>query len=102
MIQHVDRSAPLAEATWLAVEATVVHVAPPRFISGIPDELHETQVSPVRRLCDLYEIATEYKVVQGNPIHDLVALTHKDDLNQLVFVRLKIGKHPNLLQKFKA
>jgi Trk K+ transport system NAD-binding subunit/nucleotide-binding universal stress UspA family protein len=64
----------------LQASLTAVNVDLPRYLSGLSEEDVHSEVVPVRRLCELYEIPLDYRHFEGNPVHELVGESGNHDL----------------------
>lgn len=64
----------------LGARLTAVNVDLPHAVSGLADEELHSEVVPVRRLCELFEVPLDYRHRSGNPIRELVAESERHQL----------------------
>ncbi len=57
-----------------------VNVDPPAHISGLAQEDLHHEVEPIRRLCQLYDVALDYHHHEGNPIAKILLEATENDL----------------------
>ncbi len=64
----------------LEASLTAINVDLPQYLSGLPEEEIHAEVTPIRRLCELYEVPLDYQHREGNPIRELVDAAKDHDL----------------------
>ena len=76
----------------LEATLTAINVDLPRYISGLPEEDIHSEVVPIRRLSELYEVPLDYRHREGNPIRQLLKEATQHDL---VVVARRWGRRDN-------
>ncbi len=64
----------------LGSSITAMNVDLPRYISGLEEDVIHEEVVPIRRLCELHEVALDYRHAWGNPVKHLIAEADQHDL----------------------
>lgn len=64
----------------LEASLTAINVDLPKYISGLSEEEVHSEVVPIRRLCELYEVPLDYQHREGNPIRELTDAAKDHDL----------------------
>lgn len=79
---HNLRSAELAIdiTRQLGASLTAVNVNLPHYLSGLAEEEVHKEITPIRRLCELYEVQLDYHHYEGNPVQTILEEAKNHDL----------------------